>query len=111
MDHIIHSEILTVQEAFSVFYNVPEYQREYVWQDEHIEQLLEDVFLAFEDSRENYFLGTIMVSSDAQSNHPEIIKYSLIDGQQRLTTITLIFCAFKHYLQKKQIMPYGVIGD
>jgi hypothetical protein len=106
MNQLIHSEILTVQETFSVFYDVPEYQREYVWQDEHIEQLLEDVFLAFEDGRENYFLGTIMVSQAEKQNY-----FNLIDGQQRLTTITLIFCAFKHYLQKKQIMPYGVIGN
>lgn len=106
MNQLIHSEILTVEETFNAFYDVPAYQREYVWQDEHIEQLLEDVFLAFEDGRENYFLGTIMVSQAEKQNY-----FNLIDGQQRLTTITLVFCAFKHYLQKKQIMPYAVIDD
>ncbi len=101
---LIHSEILTVQEVFSAFYDVPAYQRDYVWQDEHIEQLLDDVFNAFESGRVSYFLGTIVVNKNGDGHY-----YSLIDGQQRMTTITLVFCAFKHYLQKNQIMPYAVI--
>jgi uncharacterized protein with ParB-like and HNH nuclease domain len=105
-NQLIHSDILTIQEIFSDFYDVPAYQRDYVWQDEHIEQLLEDVKRAIDEQRDNYFLGTIVVNRSVQNNY-----FDLIDGQQRLTTITLVFCAFKHYLQKKQIMPYAVIEN
>lgn len=102
----IKSDIFTIDRLFNDFYDVPAYQRDYVWQDDHIEQLLDDVKLAVEEKRPNYFLGTIVVSQSSA-----VRVYDLIDGQQRLTTIILIFCAFKHYLQNRQIVPFQAIEN
>ena len=72
-DHSINS-------AFKNHYIVPDYQREYVWKDEQVEQLLADLLDAYNtDSQKAYFLGTI-VTYDSGS------QFELIDGQQRLTT-------------------------
>lgn len=102
----IKSNIFTIDRLFDDFYDVPAYQRDYVWQDDHIEQLLDDIKLAVDEKRPNYFLGTIVVSR-AQSDR----FYDLIDGQQRLTTIILIFCAFKHYMQNRKIVPFSAINE
>jgi uncharacterized protein with ParB-like and HNH nuclease domain len=98
----IKSDILTVAELFNDFYDVPDYQRDYVWQDEHIEQLLDDVKNALDDNRSNYFLGTIVVNKRSSDS-----IYELIDGQQRLTTIVLVMCAMQHYMVAHQIKPYS----
>jgi hypothetical protein len=102
----IRSDILTIAELFNDYYDVPDYQRDYVWQDEHIEQLLDDVKSAFDDNRSNYFLGTIVVNK--QSND---LIYELIDGQQRLTTIVMVLCAMKHYMAAKNVMPYPKFNE
>lgn len=82
----------TIEEAFrECFYIVPDYQREYVWGDKEVEQLLQDIDEEFVagDKRE-YFIGTVLVSPTSQKNHFEVI-----DGQQRLTTLFLLLCALR----------------
>jgi uncharacterized protein with ParB-like and HNH nuclease domain len=86
---------LNLEECFKNFYVVPDYQREYVWGDIQVEQLLadiEDVFL--NDNKKEFFLGTIVVYSN-DSN------LEIIDGQQRLTTLFLILCAFRSIYKQK----------
>jgi uncharacterized protein with ParB-like and HNH nuclease domain len=79
----------TIEEAFrECFYIVPDYQREYVWTEKQITQLLEDIDEQMDRSSSEYFIGNILVSSQAgERNH-----YEVIDGQQRLTTTFLILC-------------------
>lgn len=79
-----------------VKYNLDYYQREYMWSNKEINQFLEDLtgnFLGNYDGKHNrqevrnyehYFLGPIILS---QGNGQD---YSIIDGQQRLTTLTLL---------------------
>lgn len=70
-------------------YIVPDYQREYVWNDEQVEQLMADLLDAYNtDNKKAYFLGTI-VTYDSGS------RFELIDGQQRLTTFFVLLCAIK----------------
>jgi len=100
-----------IEEAFShSFFIIPDYQREYVWQEEEVTKLLLDI--ADESyASDEYFIGTILVS-DTQDK-----KLEVIDGQQRLTTLFLTLCALKHllgeasdfddFLFKNQITPYG----
>ncbi len=51
---------LTVEKCFGSFYNVPDYQREFVWEsDKQVQQLLSDIEEAYNaDSRKEYFIGT-----------------------------------------------------
>jgi len=80
----------SISSAFKDHYIVPDYQREYVWDDEQVEQLLADLLEAYDaDNKKPYFLGTI-VTYDTGS------QFELIDGQQRLTTFFLMLCVIKH---------------
>ncbi|EXF24136.1 hypothetical protein BG28_07650 [Nesterenkonia sp. AN1] len=70
---------------------VPEYQRPYAWGAEETMQLLSDLRGALErDTREPYFLGTVVLVKDATAPRSEVI-----DGQQRLTTLTLLIAVLR----------------
>lgn len=86
----------SIDEAFrECFYIVPDYQREYVWTDKEVQQLLEDINEQIDaGSSREYFIGTVLVSPTQQKSH-----YEVIDGQQRLTTFFLLLCALKHLFQ------------
>ena len=88
----------SIEEAFrECFYIVPDYQREYVWTDKEVYQLLEDINDEIDgSSTKEYFIGTILVSPTNQKNH-----YEVIDGQQRLTTFFLLLCALKKFFKAK----------
>ncbi len=92
----------TIEEAFrECFYIVPDYQREYVWTEKEVQQLLQDIDEEFDvgDKRE-YFIGTVLVSPTAQKSHFEVI-----DGQQRLTTFFLLLCALRHRFKGEPQYP------
>lgn len=93
-------------------YSIDYYQREYKWQQKQVIELLDDLATKFLDSHEegnersavasysHYFLGSIIISDkDGQ-------KF-IIDGQQRLTTLTLLLIFLQHEIadveQKGQI--------
>jgi hypothetical protein len=94
----------TIQQAFrECFYIVPDYQREYVWKDKEVVQLLDDIDEQMADgSRSEYFIGTVLVSPSKEKEHFEVI-----DGQQRLTTLFLLLCAlrkaFSGEMQRKML--------
>ena len=83
----------SVEEAFrECFYIVPDYQREYVWTDKEVQQLLDDIDEQIDvGTNREYFIGTVLVSPTDEKNHFEVI-----DGQQRLTTFFLLLCVLKH---------------
>lgn len=92
----IENHKYSIEEAFrECFYTVPDYQREYVWTDKEVHQLLEDIGEQIDaGTTREYFIGTVLVSPTEQKNH-----YEVIDGQQRLTTFFLLLCALKHLFQ------------
>lgn len=70
-------------------YVVPLYQRNFAWRQEHIEQLLQDVYEAYNtykgnNNTGNYFIGSLVVLKRSNGD------FEVIDGQQRLTTLSLI---------------------
>ncbi len=92
----IENHKYSIVEAFrECFYIVPDYQREYVWTDKEVHQLLEDIGEQIDvGTTREYFIGTVLVSPTDQKNH-----YEVIDGQQRLTTFFLLLCALRHLFQ------------
>ena len=92
----IENHKYSIEEAFrECFYTVPDYQREYVWTDKEVQQLMEDIGEQIDGgSTREYFIGTVLVSPSVQKNH-----YEVIDGQQRLTTFFLLLCALKNLFQ------------
>ena len=74
-------------------YIIPIYQRNYAWGDDEIRSLLQDIKNACEKNKEqdkNYYIGSLVVYCRENGD------FEVIDGQQRLTTLTLIM----HYLGK-----------
>lgn len=82
---------LIVGESSALFhFHVPKYQREYTWGKSQWEQLLLDI----EDHHLGYFMGSIICVQDNTTATPgaEII-YEVVDGQQRLTTLSILLAA------------------
>lgn len=98
----IKSQDLTIEKLFDDFYIVPDYQREYVWQEKHVEQLLNDVYTEFpppefRNKSDDYFIGSIVVCSGADRTNN---LYEVIDGQQRIPTAYIFSCVVKNYILK-----------
>ncbi len=74
---------------------VPSHQRDYSWTDLEVRTLLQDLAKAISDNEPGYFLGTI-VTIPGPSGRLEVI-----DGQQRLATITILLCQIRRYLSGK----------
>lgn len=75
------------------FYNIPEYQRPYVWGDDQIVALLEDVSRAMEnDSNKEYFLGCMIWNTrkEKTKKNVEYVYQDILDGQQRFITLFLL---------------------
>jgi hypothetical protein len=98
-------------------YSIDYYQREYKWQTKQVAELIDDLSAKFLESYEpghersavaeygHYFLGSIIVSDkDGQ-------KF-IIDGQQRLTTLTLLLIHLQHQLQdEEQLEQRGQLAE
>lgn len=100
---IFDPESKTIKEVFGdtkSFYLMPEYQRPYSWDDERVNQLWDDLKTAFDNYTEskalnevppideNYFLGSIILT-------PAQGGFDVVDGQQRLTTLMILFCVVR----------------
>ena len=97
----IESDDISVDQLFQSFYAVPDYQREYVWGTEQVEQLLNDILAEMSDTvpdqAPEYFIGSIVVCQGSNG------ILDLIDGQQRMTTLYISLCAIRDRL--------GNLGD
>ena len=71
-----------------LIFEIPKYQREYVWGTKQWEELFDDLM----ENKNGYFLGSIICINTTQDaiNNP---KFEVVDGQQRLTTISLFLAA------------------
>lgn len=89
----IENHKYSIEEAFKeCFYVVPDYQREYVWTEKEVRQLLDDINEQVDAGRaREYFIGTVLVSPASRKG-----EYEVIDGQQRLTTVFLLLCALRY---------------
>lgn len=75
---------------------IPDYQREYDWTDENLEDFINDI-QADEDN--NYFIGHMVCEGDYSST-----EFKVIDGQQRITTITIILCVLRDVFINKGLV-------
>ena len=89
---------------------IPVYQRNYSWEIEQCEKLSDDIRKLYEGERKGHFLGSIVAKSEMDVKRN--IKYTIIDGQQRLTSIFLMIKAFlKVYGEKLEILDKFVKRD
>jgi len=86
-----------IREIFegSYQFEIPDYQRPYAWTTEQAGELFDDLVSAMQDARANgatsqYFLGSIVLIKNDRDP-----KAMVVDGQQRLTTLTILFAALR----------------
>lgn len=93
MSNIVNIEQFFVSREFSI----PAYQRDYSWKIDNIEDMLNDISEAVE-TQSGHYLGTVVLANVNGNN-----KFEVVDGQQRLSTLTLILAAFLDQLDKEDI--------
>lgn len=88
----IHADPKEIRKIFADNYIIPDFQRPYSWTTEECDKLWEDFVSFYEhssSSEDKYFLGNIVIHKETKSD-----AFSVIDGQQRLTTLLLLIKAF-----------------
>ena len=91
-----------------MYFYVPEFQRNYEWRtstsstakDKQVDELFEDIYSAYENNDDNYFLGTLITFYQEEVNDDRFGKYYVIDGQQRLTTLAILIRSYIKKLEK-----------
>ncbi|MBR5973163.1 MAG: DUF262 domain-containing protein [Paludibacteraceae bacterium] len=81
-------------------YTIPDYQREYDWETEQINELLEDINEI--DNNESYFIGHMVFEGKRDGD-----SFTVIDGQQRITTITIMLCCLRDIFYAKGEIGLG----
>lgn len=87
-----HTVTLSAIVAKGYSFSIPIYQRLYVWGNDQIKALLEDLYKAYTEKKKDYYLGGVIVIPK-QDN-----EFDLVDGQQRFTTLWLIGTVLKGQL-------------
>lgn len=88
----IESQDIDIERLFDGhFFNIPRFQRPYSWDADNIQDLWNDVTSS---EGEDYFIGSMVVYREDKH------LLNIVDGQQRLTTITLFLCAIRDELDK-----------
>ena len=82
---------------------IPSFQRSYAWGWEQCEKLWNNIYDKYENKEDKsvYFLGTIITYKDDQTLNGSAPVVNIIDGQQRITTLLLLFRAIYHVLSNK----------
>lgn len=81
------------------WFNIPSYQRSYVWSNDQWDILFEDILNAYEhNSKSEYFLGALVLQEKLKEHEVNYQYYDILDGQQRLTTIILLLSAIRDTL-------------
>ena len=89
----------TIRDIFTGNYSIPIYQRAYAWSDKEIETFVDDIYDYYSlGINQNYYIGSLVVYKD--NNDLE----NVIDGQQRLTTLSLLICYLKNESSYKDLV-------
>jgi len=102
------SNVLTEQ----IRYEIPPYQRPYSWKKENAQQLVDDVWEAYESNDQEYFIGSLITIERDRDK-----LYDVVDGQQRLTTLNVVFARLRDWITDeaakaelgKRILPRNVL--
>jgi uncharacterized protein with ParB-like and HNH nuclease domain len=79
------------------YFQIPRYQRPYSWEKSHLEEFWQD---AIQDREEvDYFIGSIVAAKPRNE-----VVYAVVDGQQRLTTITILLCVLRNAFQRENLV-------
>lgn len=94
------AKMIEYMEGAGKRYVIPVYQRKYDWKEENCRQLYEDLKKIVRDNRDSHFFGSIVSSVIGNGASTE---YHIIDGQQRLTTVSLLLLAIRNLIRQKKV--------
>ena len=115
-EKFLYPREVNLDQLFKGQYDIPVYQRPYSWKEEHVKQLLDDIDESYRNSLTDdikhdpddavLFAGTIFIKP-SDSNRE---VHTVIDGQQRITTLTLLFMAllnrfYTDFPEDKKVVP------
>lgn len=75
-----------IGDVFKSFYKIPRFQRPYSWERENVEEFWNDTIA---EQETDYFIGSFVLFKDKGG-------FGIVDGQQRLTTLTMMLCALRN---------------
>ena len=82
-------------------FTIPIYQRTYSWRLKQCQQLFDDIVRVGKDDAEpSYFIGSIVYFEPVIAPVTSVPEFLMIDGQQRLTTVSLLLLALTHFLKE-----------
>ena len=81
-----------------IIFKIPDYQRPYVWRKDNWEALFGDII----ENGNGYFVGAIICTRDDLASTDDYTVYEVVDGQQRLTTLSLFLAALHEALNARK---------
>ena len=102
-------------------YRVPTFQRDYAWQEENWEDLWTDILNLYQDPESSHYMGAIVLQNSSNSEQ----EFTVIDGQQRLATLSILAIAIiekinklveqeeqkKENQERREILRRNYLGD
>ncbi len=98
----------TINDFFALtgtIFSIPAYQRNYTWEEENCEKLLQDI-VGISQNKKTHFMGSItyiLHFIDDEKSLRQLQEFVIIDGQQRITTIMLLLKAIETKIQDEEI--------
>ncbi|MBT2967531.1 DUF262 domain-containing protein [Vibrio anguillarum] len=104
----VETELLSLQiiATKDLGFVIPCYQRPYVWREEEVIKLFDDIRDAYLAKEPHYFIGSVLSALNNDKH-----EYELIDGQQRTTTLMLLSLAFKAVGIETQLAHVSIKGE
>ncbi|HDY8171812.1 TPA: DUF262 domain-containing protein [Vibrio vulnificus] len=108
MSSKVETELLSLQTIATknLGFVIPCYQRPYVWREEEVIKLFDDIRDAYLAKEPHYFIGSVLSALNGDKS-----EYELIDGQQRTTTLMLLSLAFKAVGIETQLAHVSIKGE
>ena len=98
-------KIIPIKELLTMNLTLPSYQRPYSWSVKSTNTLFIDTFEAFKDGINEYRLGSVILHKDTPG------KYNIVDGQQRLTTLSILLYCLGDDKQSMLKEEYGKLSN
>ncbi|WP_120902585.1 DUF262 domain-containing protein [Helicobacter pylori] len=98
----------TINDFFALtgtIFSIPVYQRNYTWEEENCEKLLQDI-ISISQNKKTHFMGSItyiLRHIDDEKSLRQLQEFVIIDGQQRITTIMLLLKAIETKIPNEEI--------
>ncbi|WP_033593327.1 DUF262 domain-containing protein [Helicobacter pylori] len=98
----------TINDFFALtgtIFSIPVYQRNYTWEEENCEKLLQDI-VGISQNKKTHFMGSItyiLHLIDDEKSLRQLQEFVIIDGQQRITTLMLLLKAIETKIQNEEI--------